>query len=251
MKTTISNELKKLENEYSIEILYACESGSRAWGFSSIDSDYDVRFIYKHNLNWYLTVNTQKDIIEKPITNLLDIGGWDIKKTLTLLKKSNAVVWEWLQSPIVYENKNNFKDEIWKVSKEYYSLKSACYNYLALGKNILKQIENENKIKLKKYFYILRSILSAKWICEKNQIPPMEFYKLLKIIENKDLLAIISKMLDIKSTVDESYLFERKNVLDNFIDYEFNKCDNIVSSLPSNKTDVKNLNEFYRKIIKG
>ncbi len=104
MKSTIAEELRKIEKEYNVEIIYAVESGSRAWGFASPDSDYDVRFIYKRKKNDYLKLEKTRDVIELPIDDVLDINGWDLDKTLKLLYKSNPTLFEWLSSPIVYNN---------------------------------------------------------------------------------------------------------------------------------------------------
>ncbi|MEQ8169833.1 MAG: nucleotidyltransferase domain-containing protein, partial [Candidatus Eremiobacterota bacterium] len=102
MKEKIPGELKKIEDEEKVKIIYACESGSRAWGFPSKDSDYDVRFIYVHDHDRYLSVYDRKDVIERPVCDLLDINGWDIRKAMRLLQKSNAALMEWFQSPVIY-----------------------------------------------------------------------------------------------------------------------------------------------------
>ena len=108
MKEKITKKLSIIEKEYNVKIIYACESGSRAWGFESQDSDYDVRFIYFHDLNWYLSVEDRRDVIEKPADGVFDINGWDLRKTLKLLRKSNPPLLEWLQSPIVYNKIDNY-----------------------------------------------------------------------------------------------------------------------------------------------
>lgn len=100
-KAAISTRLTAMTSEENIRILYACESGSRAWGFPSADSDYDVRFIYAHPVEWYLSIQTRRDVIERPLDNLIDLSGWDVRKAMVLLRKSNPPLLEWLQSPIV------------------------------------------------------------------------------------------------------------------------------------------------------
>ena len=95
MKDRIIEELKKIEEKENIQIIYAVESGSRAWGFAGTDSDYDVRFIYVHNLDYYLKLEDTRDVLEYPINDLLDISGWDISKTLKLAHSSNPSLYEW------------------------------------------------------------------------------------------------------------------------------------------------------------
>ena len=105
MKEEILRRLDQIEREDDVRIVYACESGSRAWGFESTDSDWDVRFIYVHPRDWYLSIDVgeKRDVIERPINDELDISGWDLRKALKLLRKSNPPLLEWLSSPIVYK----------------------------------------------------------------------------------------------------------------------------------------------------
>jgi predicted nucleotidyltransferase len=98
----ICERLTAIELAHRVGVLYACESGSRAWGFASPDSDWDVRFIYLHASDWYLSLIDWKEVIELPIEGNLDINGWDFRKSLKLLLKGNPVLFEWLASPIVY-----------------------------------------------------------------------------------------------------------------------------------------------------
>ena len=101
IKKRIDEELEAIESQNNVKILYACESGSRAWGFPSKDSDYDIRFIYIHRTEWYLRVDNSRlrDVIEKPIDDELDVSGWELRKALILFKKSNPAFIEWLNSP--------------------------------------------------------------------------------------------------------------------------------------------------------
>src|SRR5687767_6855485 len=119
--TNIKEILVHLEQQFNVKVMYACETGSRAWGFPSPDSDYDIRFIYMHERNWYLHLGERKDTIDIAITNDLDISGWDLRKSLKLLKKSNAPLIERFQSPIEYYHDKNFKEEFRELIKLYYS----------------------------------------------------------------------------------------------------------------------------------
>ena len=103
----IQRSIDEIEQSENVTVLYACESGSRAWGFHSQDSDYDVRFIYAHPPDWYLSVDLEKkrDVIERPILDDLDVSGWDLRKSLQLFRKSNPPLLEWLDSPIVYRDR--------------------------------------------------------------------------------------------------------------------------------------------------
>lgn len=105
MEDTIRSRLDAIQASENVCIVYACESGSRAWGFPSADSDYDVRFIYVRPVEWYLSIDDKRDVIECPVEDGLDINGWDLRKALRLSRKSNPPLLEWLGSPIVYLQK--------------------------------------------------------------------------------------------------------------------------------------------------
>ena len=121
MKEKILEKLKEIEKANNIKILFACESGSRAWGFPSPDSDYDVRFVYVRNIEDYLSVREHKDQLSFPITDVLDVYGWDLKKVLMLMNKSNTTIFEWLQSPQIYFEEEGFREALWKVSQNFFS----------------------------------------------------------------------------------------------------------------------------------
>jgi predicted nucleotidyltransferase len=195
MKSAIKKELENLEKQDGFTILFACESGSRAWGFPSRDSDYDVRFIYIHPQNRYLSIEDKKDHLEIPITDNLDINGWDIRKALSLLWRSNATLFEWLQSPIIYCSRHNFRDELFQLAKEYFSIRDTMNHYLGLTKKSLLSNPGENEIGLKQYFYILRPLLAAVWMVKYREIPPMEFHHLLQLIETPKLCEHIDGLL--------------------------------------------------------
>lgn len=248
IKKEILDALKKTEEEYKVKILYACESGSRGWGIGSVDSDYDVRFIYAHDPDWYLSISERRDVIELPVNEVLDIGGWDFRKTLRLVGESNAVIWEWMQSPIVYINTKDFLANVWNTAKEYYSLKKGCYHYLSLAGNISRKYLTGEKILIKKYFYILRPILAAKWICEKKEIPPMEFDTLKTLIsKNEKVTQKINSLLKSKEKATEKDFCDRDYDIDDFIQKEFERCGETVQTLPGKNNDFEPLNSFFRK----
>ncbi len=200
MKEKILEKLKQTEREYNIEILFACESGSRAWGFESPDSDWDIRFIYIHKENWYLNLWEQKDTIQFMTNDLLDGSGWDLRKSLKLLAKSNASFLSWLYSPIVYINKG-FLTEIRQLAEDNFSPVAVFHHYHSMSKQF-SLIENQEKVNLKKLFYALRTSLSARWVLEYKTTPPVEFKKLLVLLSEKEI-NWINQALAIKKTVGE------------------------------------------------
>src|SRR3972149_12214123 len=133
MKEIIREKLTEIESNENVKIFYACESGSRAWGFPSSDSDYDVRFMYLHSTEWYLTIDTQRDVIEHPVNGQLDINGWDIRKALKLFQKSNPPLMEWLGSTIRYLEKFTIAAKMRELLPRYYSSAACAYHYLHMA----------------------------------------------------------------------------------------------------------------------
>ncbi len=172
MKELIQEKLHEIEQREECRILLAVESGSRAWGFASPDSDYDVRFIYVRPEKAYLRLDRARDVIEVPINDELDINGWDIDKTLRLLHKSNPTVFEWFSSPIIYQT-SAFADQFRPIMQKYFSSKAGLWHYLHMAEGNYRDYLRGEMVRAKKYFYVLRPILACKWILEKGTPPPI------------------------------------------------------------------------------
>ncbi|MFN0254418.1 nucleotidyltransferase domain-containing protein [Pedobacter ureilyticus] len=248
MKTSIIKKLEEIEQANDIKILFACESGSRGWEFPSPDSDYDVRFIYVKPLNFYLSVLDKDDQLGFPINDELDIYGWDIKKVLKLIRKSNTTPFEWLQSPIIYGEQVGFKDELWKLCQHYFYAKTNINHYLGIAKGALETIINDDEIKIKKLFYILRPLLSAKWCLERKTIAPMTIGPLLTLMP-KELQEDVKKIIHLKSTSEESYIIKIDQSLKKYINEQFEICSNGAKELPKESFDVEALDVFFRNTI--
>lgn len=213
----ILEKLKAIEHQFDVRILYACESGSRAWGFASPDSDYDVRFIYVHKADYYLSIDEFRDVIEVPINDLLDINGWELRKALRLFRKTNAPLYEWLQSPIVYAADADFASDMKAWMPTYFSLRAGMHHYLSMAKGVLAGELSGEMVKLKRYFYALRPVLAAKWIADMQSVPPMDF-KSLSTLLPEPISVRVDELLATKVKVDESYMIERKSAINAFIE---------------------------------
>src|ERR1700744_3548568 len=156
MTETILQTINTLEKENQVQILFACESGSRAWGFASTDSDYDVRFIYIQPRDHYFSIRERRDVIELPVDELLDVNGWDIRKALQLFLKSNCPLYEWLQSPIVYKETTGFAKELRDLMPAYFSHRAGGHHYLSMVRNTFENDLQSETVRIKKYFYALR-----------------------------------------------------------------------------------------------
>jgi predicted nucleotidyltransferase len=195
MKEKILRKLKEIEKSKNVKILLAVESGSRAWGFASPDSDYDIRFIYQHPPEYYLSLWEQPDVIEFRTADDLDCSGWDLRKTVRLLAKSNAPLIEWLFSPVEYYQDETFVQQMQELAVGCFSPIATLHHYLGTTKNFMEVCEMQ-EVKLKSYCYALRTALAGKWIIANNSFPPVAFADLLPIAplpvqeKVKELLAI-------------------------------------------------------------
>ncbi len=134
MRERVRQVLGEVEKRYDVRVLYACESGSRGWGFASPDSDYDVRFLHVHPPEWYLRVEPHRDVIELPIDHELDVCGWEWRKALGLLKRANPTLIEWLDSPVVYQEAPESVAALRGVVPEWFSAQRARWHYLSMAR---------------------------------------------------------------------------------------------------------------------
>jgi len=247
MKEKILQKLKEIEIQKNVEILFAVESGSRAWGFASPDSDYDIRFIYKHKPQYYLSLWEKPDVIEFMTEDDLDGSGWDLRKSVRLLAKSNAPLIEWLFSPIVYFQNDDFVKQMQKLALECFSPIAVLHHYLGTTKNFMEVCEID-EVKLKSYFYALRTALAGKWIIENNTFPPIAFTDLLPIAP-KNIQEKILELQEIKVTHDEKYLHRKENLITDFLleTVKFNQ-ENAYKLRSGNKLSEE-LDLFFRREI--
>lgn len=247
MKTIIQQKLIEIEAAYSIEILYSCESGSRAWGFPSPDSDYDIRFIYARRMEDYLTIKPVKDHVSFPIDEVWDIYGWDISKVLRLITQSNTTPFEWLQSPIVYKGKGTFRDELWQLCPDYFCPRRNIHHYLGIARGAMETRE-DGEIKIKKLFYVLRSLLAAMWSAKCNAIAPMSIFTLMELLPD-DLRKKVLSLIELKSAAEEGCLIEIDRDIKWWIDEAFDYCAEASRQLDRKLFDTREADKLFRKMI--
>ena len=245
MEKQIRGKLREIEETENVRILLAVESGSRAWGFASPDSDYDVRFIYVRPKNDYLRLETIRDVIELPIDDVLDINGWDLQKTLRLLYKSNPTLFEWFSSPIVYAQ-TEFADKFRKIMNEYFSTKRGIYHYINMAAGNYREYLKRDMVKAKKYFYVLRPVLACRWIMEKGTPPPMLFSELMDAELPKELAREVEKLLDLKVHSPEIKEIPRINKINEYLDVSLFEIQEKAQTMEEAKTiEWTALNELF------
>jgi predicted nucleotidyltransferase len=186
MRDEILAALRSIEAEAQVRVLLAVESGSRAWGFASPDSDYDVRFIYVHQPVWYLTVFESRDVIEKMLPGELDVSGWDLRKSLRLFSKCNLALNEWLGSPVVYFEASGFRSELRTLIPMFFNPTRATHHYRSMAKQALSHLTSENHISIKKFLYAARALLACRWIRQHKSQPPTEFQVIVEHVASID-----------------------------------------------------------------
>lgn len=180
VRATIEESIAQIEQNHRVRVLFAAESGSRAWGFASPDSDYDVRFIYVHEIDWYLRVSEPRDVIESMLPGDLDLSGWELRKTLRLFAKCNLALNEWLGSPIVYRADNAFFEHMRQLVPSFFRPPHAVFHYLRTAQSTWRDHLDQPSVRLKKVFYALRPLFACRWIEHTLSQPPTEFEKLLR-----------------------------------------------------------------------
>ena len=161
----IDARLDAVATEHNATVLLAVESGSRAWGFPSPDSDYDCRFIYVRRPDDYLALWQQRDVIEFPLDATLDVNGWDLGKALRLMLKGNAVVIEWLTSPLTYAGDARFRDEALALARTVAHPAAIARHYLHLGERQRRtHFSDARAVELKRLFYALRPAVALRWM---------------------------------------------------------------------------------------
>ncbi|MBY0496524.1 MAG: nucleotidyltransferase domain-containing protein [Cyanobacteria bacterium] len=248
----IEQALAEIERDERCVICLAIESGSRAWGFESTDSDYDVRFIYVRPTDWYLSVDLNKpDVIEKPITGDLDVSGWDLRKALGLLRKSNPPLLEWLQSPIVYRQRGDVAHGLRQLAAKFYSPRATFFHYHNMAKNNRREYLSGDVVRRKKYFYVLRPLLAMRWIEQQRGLVPIEFQTLLDaIVPSGELRVAIDELLAAKRSGAELDSGPGIPVIGAFIDAELARLEDAGHSVPVAQADPGRLDAFFQDVLR-
>lgn len=248
----MKDHLLEVEAKYQVKVLFACEAGSRAWGLASENSDYDVRFIFVHPLDWYLGIDQKRDVIEYPITKSLDLSGWDLRKALYLLRKSNPPLLEWLHSDIIYMKDAPFYDEMINLANRAFSAKACLFHYLNMAKRNAKNIFQKDRIKVKQYINVLRPLLACKAMEAEDSFPSVHFPSLAeKLITDYNLKKEINHLIHLKQAEHEYISPAELFHTNEFIQVEFLNLEGYVNTIPNKKMDItEELNRFFRKTLK-
>lgn len=249
MEQLIRRRLLEIEKTEHVRILFAAESGSRAWGFPSPDSDYDVRFVYVRPETAYLKLEGIRDVIECPIQDALDINGWDLQKTLRLLFRSNPTVFEWASSPLVYLETGS-AERFRGLMPEYFSPGKSLYHYLSMAEQNQSAYLQGDLVRAKKYFYVLRPVLACRWILERNTPPPMLFSELAAEMLPASLKDPVDGLLALKTRSPEVREIPRIDALHAFLGEELPRIRAAASRTQTHREqDWSRLNAFFLDVL--
>jgi len=242
----IQTLLRELEAKHGIEVLYACESGSRAWGFASPDSDYDIRFLYRRPMEHAFTISEGSDTIEIPIENDLDPGGWDIRKALGLLHKSNGALIEWLHSPIVYHANPAFLTDLRKLATDHLSRKGLGNHYRGLAGQFYRNKLTAESPSAKGYLYCLRALLAARFVLAHGTPPPVPFVELIPTAPD-EVAAAIRELVAWKADASENESPGRQVTLDAFIEENLPGIGATLDAQPNDSNPREPFNQILHR----
>jgi uncharacterized protein len=252
VRTEIDHRLAKVEQDDGVRLLMAVESGSRAWGFPSPDSDYDVRFVYLRKRDWYLGLTIGRDVIEHPIVDEIDLNGWDIRKALGLLLKSNAVISEWIESPIRYCTDDPVIEKLRQLADDVLDSRALAFHYSNLGKSAADRwLDGDDAVPVKKYFYALRPALVIRCLREfPNVRPPMNLQELIaKCDLPAGLSDDIAELVEAKQRTNEKSNGTRKPVLDDFIRTELPRAGDVPGRARLEECALARANELFLELV--
>lgn len=250
----VQRRLDAIERDQRCRILFAVESGSRAWGFPSPDSDYDVRFVYARPADWYLSVHPGRDVIESPIEDEMDVNGWDLRKALHLVLKSNAVISEWMESPIAYRRDAAALRQLRGFADRMLNPRALAYHYLHLARRQVAAKLSRDRIALKRYFYALWPALALRFLrLQSGRRPPMH---LQALIDGADLpaatVAVVDRLVTAKSRTREMGSGPRIPALDRLIAAEIAAAAGSASEMPGRPTaDLEAADRLFRRLIRA
>lgn len=252
IRADIMTRLARSAREHQVRIVLAVESGSRAWGFHSPNSDYDVRFLYVREPAWYQAVDLEerRDVIEYPIVDDIDLNGWDLRKALRLFWKSNPAFLEWIQSPINYIEQGGFAAGARALIDQVYSVERGIYHYRSMAKTNYRAYLRAELVPLKKYFYVLRPLLAVRWLERYASAAPIEFGKLLHLIDDQpQLSAAIDALLAQKRAAPEMGLAAPVAIIDRFIADELARLEAIAPQRDERTSPLPALNALFHRVL--
>ncbi len=236
MRSAILSHLEDIERQYDVRVLLALESGSRARGLFSDESDWDVRFVYVNKLDWYLNVNEGRDVIEEMFDDNIDMVGWELRKTLRLFQKSNPSLMEWLHSPVIYRADEEFLSRMRAMEPVYFNPIKTMYHYESLYIKHDKRYLQDTTNPLKRFLHYLRGILSCRWLEQHKTMPPVLFSELVQA--TVDDVVIRQKIENLIALKRQSKENDNKEVDAKLVDYARGLAEHFEQTIPDFRPEI-------------
>lgn len=249
IEQSIQDRLNEMERVHNCRILFAIESGSRAWGYASLNSDYDVRCVYSHPAERYLSITPMRDVIEWELNEVYDINGWDLRKALQLALRSNISVFEWADSPIVYRT-SRWHEAFRVVTRSVMQPALLASRYVGMAESTYKRYLTRAVPPVKEYFYAIRPLLAARWVLETKQPAPLPFEALRSLLP-EDMQAEADSLLELRRSHTEKACVELRPKALEFIQKEIAELHRVLDSAPQMQLEVSSteLDDFFRRVL--
>lgn len=246
----IQLKLDELQRQKECRLLLAVESGSRAWGYASTTSDYDVRCIYYYPQERYLSIRPPRDTVEWELNDVFDITGWELRKTLGLTLKSNLTVYEWADSPIVYR-KSPWLPEFRQLIRRVLQPGLLASRYLGMAASTIHRYLEREEVPYKQYFYALRPLLAARWVLQERRPAPVPFADLRHLLPD-EMQEVTDELLALRNSSVEKASGPAHPAAMAFITRELAALDALAATLPPPETpDTAPLDDFFRRVVAG
>lgn len=251
MREIIVEELRRFEREMGITILYAVEAGSRAWGYSKPDSDYDVRFMYVKPLEKYLSLNPNGDVLEQSTLKQLDFVGWDIQKALKLFHGSNPSLMEWLTPENVYLEEKIIHP-LRKLLPKYYSRVKCLHHYYHMAKRNYTAYIQSNGNDIKSMVMTIRPLLACEWIMGSEDFPPNQILTSAnEIIRDEEIQYELHQLIKVMQNGKREDTDVRFLGLHHYIEMRLTYIEKYISTLPDyERRDWSELNAYFLRVLK-
>jgi predicted nucleotidyltransferase len=248
---SILQKLHETEETYNVKIPLAIESGSRGWGFAATNADYDCRFLYVHERDWYLSVLERKEFIEYAVDEVFDIKGYDISRALKYIMKPQATIYEWISSNVVYIRNEPILAKLQELALEFFNPIPISYHYLSLAKRMFSEINDVETAKIKKYFYILRPVAKLNFIQQHGKMPYMEYDRTLAEIDlDPKIFSAIQELKAKKMVAREHDLIPKFEPLIDYFQAELARFELCLKDMKHTKTKNYELaDNVFRSII--
>lgn len=252
VRQDIELRLGSLAVDEGVRVLMAVESGSRAWGFPSPDSDYDIRFLYARSRDWYLQLQPGRDVIERQIVDEIDLNGWDVRKAINLLLKSNAVISEWIESPIRYQPDHPIVEKLRILADDVLDPRALAHHYASIGRHAADRwLDGDEAVPVKKYFYALRPALAIRCLRhDPAQRPPMNLQALIAASDVPEALARdIAELVAAKARTNERSNGARMPAIDALIEAELARASDVPGRSQPDDGHRARANQLFLEIV--